>query len=188
MKLCTFKNNGSARVGVVLNGDKKVADITLGYAALLKERGKLKARDIADILTPPSMLGLIEAGEEGLTAVKELRAAYEVDQNRKGPDGEEVVFNVSEIRVCAPLSNPSKILCPALTHKQGFNKVKRPPGVSRIRFILSSCPVASLVPSTLSRYLTSGLSEARSKSRPSSQGKGKTSRKNRLEATYSATR
>jgi 2-keto-4-pentenoate hydratase/2-oxohepta-3-ene-1,7-dioic acid hydratase in catechol pathway len=129
MKLCTFRNDGPGRVGVVLNGDKKVADITIGYAALLKERGKLKAREIAAVLTPSSMLGLIEAGEEGLAAVKELKAAAEADPNKKGPDGENLIFDVSEIRVCAPLSNPSKILCPALTHKQGFDKVKRPPGV-----------------------------------------------------------
>lgn len=129
MKLCTFKNNGPSRVGVILDGDEKVADITIGYAALLLEAGKTRAREIAGVLTPPSMLGLIEAGEEGLAAVKKVKAAAEATPDRKGPDGETFVFDMKTIKLCAPLSNPSKILCPALTHRQGFDKVKRPPGV-----------------------------------------------------------
>ncbi len=128
MKLCTFTNNGPRRVGVVLKGDQKVADITIGYAALLRARGKLKARELAAVLSPPSMSGLIEAGDEGLAAVKELREAAEGDPTMKGPEGENFIFDVGEIKICAPLSNPSKILAPALTHKQAFDKVKWPPG------------------------------------------------------------
>jgi 2-keto-4-pentenoate hydratase/2-oxohepta-3-ene-1,7-dioic acid hydratase in catechol pathway len=142
MKLCTFRTNGPSRVGVVFGGDKKVADVTIGHAALLQERGKARAREIASALTPPWMLGLIEAGEDGLAAVRELKTAVEADSGRKGPDGEEFIFDVNDVKLCAPLSNPGKILCPALTHKQGFDKVKRPPGVEPhpVYFIkLSSC-------------------------------------------------
>jgi 2-keto-4-pentenoate hydratase/2-oxohepta-3-ene-1,7-dioic acid hydratase in catechol pathway len=127
MKLCSFKVNRTGRVGVLMKSGR-VADVNFGYAALLKSQGHPKAQQVADVLTPPCMVGLIESGRYGLQAVKETTAFLEADPNARGPEGEQILYGQEEIKFDAPVPNPSKIFSIAINNRQKFDVADKPQG------------------------------------------------------------
>jgi len=43
-----------------------------------------------------------------------------------GPKGEQIIHSLEKVKLLAPVPDPSKILAPALNHRQGWEKVIRP--------------------------------------------------------------
>lgn len=127
MKLCSFKIGRAGRVGVQMKSGK-VADVNTGYAALLKSQGHPKAQPLADVITPPCMIGLIESGSYGLQAVKETMAFVEANPGARGPEGDPILYGQDEIKFEAPVPNPSKIFSIAINNRQKFDVAGKPQG------------------------------------------------------------
>ena len=127
MKLCSFKIGKAGRVGVLMKNGK-VADANTGYAALLKSQGHPKAQQMADVVTPPCMIGLIESGPYGLQAVKETMAFMEASPGARGPEGDPIFYGQDEIKFEAPVPNPSKIFSIAINNRQKFDIAGKPQG------------------------------------------------------------
>ena len=83
MKLCSFKAERTTRVGVLMP-DGKVADVNYAYAALLSSKGSVKPQQIADVITPANMIGLIENGEIGKDAIRESIAFLAANPSSRG--------------------------------------------------------------------------------------------------------
>ncbi len=127
MKLCSFKIGRVGRLGVLMKNGQ-VADVNTGYAALLKSQGHPKAQQIADVITPPCMIGLIESGSHGLQAVKETVAYLEANPGVRGPEGDPIFYGQDEIKFEGPVPNPSKIFSIAINNRQKFDVAGKPPG------------------------------------------------------------
>lgn len=139
MKLCSFEIGKETRVGVLLpNG--KVADINYAYAAYLNSQGRPKAQQLADVLTPPDMIGLIESGEEGKDAVRKVIEYLEKTPEAVGLNGEQLVYAQEDIKFKAPVPNPSKIFSIAINNKQKFEIADKPVEPHPLYFIkLPTC-------------------------------------------------
>lgn len=119
MRLVTFSYRGTQRVGVVEG--EQIIDANRAYAAVLRERGEVHARALADALVPPDMLGVLEAGERGLTAMREA-AGFVREGLGSGGQGEAwrrdgVVFTRNEVALKAPLPRPGKLILLGLNYR-----------------------------------------------------------------------
>jgi 2-keto-4-pentenoate hydratase/2-oxohepta-3-ene-1,7-dioic acid hydratase in catechol pathway len=134
MKLCSFTAGGATRVGA-LTSDGKVADVNYAYAALLSSKGSIKPQQMADVITPANMIGLIESGEAGKDAIREALAFLEKNPNAEGLQGEQILHEQNEIRFEAPVPNPSKIFSIAINNKQKFEIADKPEEPHPLYFI-----------------------------------------------------
>jgi 2-keto-4-pentenoate hydratase/2-oxohepta-3-ene-1,7-dioic acid hydratase in catechol pathway len=125
MKLCTFVYKNVEHTGFLV-GNGKVVDITVGYATYLHDRGEANAYPLANILTPPSMLKIIESGNSSIRAIGETMEFLKGKPDLKGPREDKIYYSLDEIRLGAPIPRPPKILAPALNHKQAWDRVLRP--------------------------------------------------------------
>lgn len=134
MKLCSFEFEARARVGVQFGGDK-VLDVNAAYAAKLSADGRAKAQQMADIIVPANMIGLIESGDEGLAAIREAIGFAEANPAATGLNGERLVYSADEIAWKAPVPNPSKIFSIAINNKQKFEIADKPEEPHPLYFI-----------------------------------------------------
>lgn len=113
MRLLTFQAAGTTRLGA--RSGPYVVDLTVALASKLTAEGAERPRDTARALIPADMMAFLAVGKDAITAaestlrqtVGRLKAGEEVT----GPQGEQVVFEDSEIRVEPPLRNPGKLIC-----------------------------------------------------------------------------
>jgi 2-keto-4-pentenoate hydratase/2-oxohepta-3-ene-1,7-dioic acid hydratase in catechol pathway len=125
MKICTFQRENENRVGVLVD-ETTIADINIAYASYLYDRVGTRAYKIADVLTPPNMIGTIEGGIISLNAIKETMETFKSKPDMKGPKGEKIFYSLKEVKLMAPVPHPPKILAPALNHRQGWDNLIRP--------------------------------------------------------------
>jgi 2-keto-4-pentenoate hydratase/2-oxohepta-3-ene-1,7-dioic acid hydratase in catechol pathway len=139
VKLCSFKAGKTGHVGVLLKNDN-VADVNYGYAALLKAQGHPKPQQIADVMTPPSMIGLIESGQAGLMAVKKTIDFLQKTPSVQGAEGEQIFYRQDEIKFEAPVPEPSKIFAIAMNNKEAFEIAAKPANPHPLYFVkVPSC-------------------------------------------------
>jgi acylpyruvate hydrolase len=118
MKLVTFEYRGVQRVGLLEDG--QLIDVNRAYAALLRQRGELRAEALAAALVPADMIGLLEAGERGLAALREaadyvrgaLGAGQAEELQRQG-----MVFAPGEVVLKAPIPRPGKLILLGLNYR-----------------------------------------------------------------------
>ncbi|HWQ79942.1 MAG TPA: fumarylacetoacetate hydrolase family protein [Anaerovoracaceae bacterium] len=134
MKLCSFTAERTMRVGVLMP-DGKVADVNYAYAALLSSKGSIKPQQMADVITPANMIGLIESGETGKDAIGEAMAFLAENTAAAGPQGERILYAQDEIKFEAPVPNPSKIFSIAINNKQKFEIADKPEAPHPLYFI-----------------------------------------------------
>ncbi len=92
----------------VLMPDGKVADVNYAYAALLSSKGSIKPQQIADVITPANMIGLIESGETGKDAIREAMAFLGENPHAVGLEGERSYMRSDEIKFEAPFRTHPK--------------------------------------------------------------------------------
>jgi acylpyruvate hydrolase len=118
MKLVTFAHRGVQRVGL-LEGER-IIDVNRAYAALLGQRGDSRAAAMADALVPADMIGILEAGERALTAMREaagyVREGLGSGEQAEGLKRHGVVFTLSEVMLKAPLPRPWKLILLGLNY------------------------------------------------------------------------
>jgi acylpyruvate hydrolase len=119
MKLVTFTYRGAQRVGL-LEGER-IIDVNRAYAALLGQRGDSRATAMADALVPADVIGILEAGERALTAMREaagyVREGLVAGEQAEGLERHGVVFTLSEVMLKAPLPRPGKLILLGLNYR-----------------------------------------------------------------------
>jgi acylpyruvate hydrolase len=119
MKLVTFAHRGVQRVGL-LEGEH-VIDVNRAYAALLGQRGDLRAEAMAVALVPVEMIGILEAGERALAAIREatgyVREGLGSGEQAEGLKGDGLVFTLSEVTLKAPVPQPGKLILLGLNYR-----------------------------------------------------------------------
>ena len=112
MKLVTFEVGTPIgpfrRIGGLFHDE--IVDLTSAHALMLAEKmpGEVAARK-AEALMPPSMLELLEAGDYGFDLARQAIdyvGSLGADSSLRGPRGETVIFDKSEVKLLAPVPRP----------------------------------------------------------------------------------
>src|SRR5689334_5664214 len=98
-----------ALLGDDLSPDATIADLTSGYAALLRGGGEPRASEAASALLPPDMLGYLEGGEPARERARQAREFVRAHPGATGPRRETLAFRRSEVRLLAPVPRPRSI-------------------------------------------------------------------------------
>ena len=100
------------RIGSVQKDDT-VIDLTSAYASLKAQEGERYPYRLAEVLVPPDMKRFIEGGG---TALKEAQRAtnYVLEERsrekvQEGPQGESLVFAMSDVTLLPPLPHPNSL-------------------------------------------------------------------------------
>lgn len=104
------------RLGVLIDGreDGRIADLTAAYADFLaRETDETQPRELAQLRTPPDMIGWLRGGHKSrqaldaaLAHVKQRAAG---DPAPRGLDDGQLIFERKSVRLLAPLPRPNSI-------------------------------------------------------------------------------
>ena len=119
MKLVTYGHRGVQRVGLLER--EHVIDVNRAYTVLLAQRGDPRAEAMADALVPADMIGILEAGERALAAIREaegyVREGLGSGEQAEGLKRDGVVFTRSEVALRAPIPRPGKLILLGLNYR-----------------------------------------------------------------------
>ena len=101
MRLVTYRRNNESRLGVLL--DKKVVDVQSSYQQCCQATNQPATwKNYYD-----SMLELLKAGND---ALKVLAETIQFAQTKMSKEN-DIVFNLENVTLLSPLSNPGKVIC-----------------------------------------------------------------------------
>jgi 2-keto-4-pentenoate hydratase/2-oxohepta-3-ene-1,7-dioic acid hydratase in catechol pathway len=115
MKLVTFEistiNGPMYRTGAI--SQDKIIDLNLGYARYLSDK-KSNSRyyEMAAAAVPPDMVAFFRNGREGAEAAQttiDYMAKKQSKESITGPSGEQIVYDMSEVILKAPVPRPNSI-------------------------------------------------------------------------------
>jgi acylpyruvate hydrolase len=119
MRLVTLAHRGTQRVGL-LEGER-IIDVNRAYTAMLAQRGDLRPRAMADAVVPPEMIGLLEAGDRALAAIREaagyVREALNSGDHAEALRRDGVVLALDEVTLKAPIPRPGKLILLGLNYR-----------------------------------------------------------------------
>jgi 2-keto-4-pentenoate hydratase/2-oxohepta-3-ene-1,7-dioic acid hydratase in catechol pathway len=135
MKLVTFQVNGPMgahrRLGALADG--RIVDLTTAYATYLAQQtDEPTPRELAQLRTPPDMIGFLRAQQKGREAAEQaLTFARSVAADARGIDDARIAFDRTEVRLLAPLPRPNSlrdfsIFEEHMTRREGGAVPKRP--------------------------------------------------------------
>jgi 2-keto-4-pentenoate hydratase/2-oxohepta-3-ene-1,7-dioic acid hydratase in catechol pathway len=131
MKLCTFEVQTQVgrfqRLGAVTN--EGIIDLSFTFEARLASEGEPRAQEVAKTILPSTMLDYLKAGDRGRFAAQEALEFSRQSGLRHGPQGQTLVYSMSEIKLLTPLPNPPSLrdFFAFEEHvKQGFEKRGEP--------------------------------------------------------------
>ncbi|MCH6265347.1 fumarylacetoacetate hydrolase family protein [Neobacillus citreus] len=105
MKLVSFANNGRKSIGAIVG--EVVIDLQTAYKAKLQKEGKFFSNRVAEVCLPDNMVEFLQGGKESMDAAKEA-VQFALKNN---PNDIPLLLNKSDIKICAPILNPGKIIC-----------------------------------------------------------------------------
>jgi acylpyruvate hydrolase len=111
MKLLSFAASPEMRVAAVAG--ERVVDLNLARAAMARAAGSRLPYAAADAVVPSRMEDLLLLGPDGLAAAGEALAWATAPDHADlacGPNGEKIVHSLADVRLCAPVSRPQKII------------------------------------------------------------------------------
>lgn len=121
MKLITFSREGiSHRTGAILND--QVIDLHITYKSLLTSEGKIRAQQITDAYVPADMTGFLQGGNE---SAKLAKKAIEFALENKTVNGYRLIYDLSEVKVEAPVPAPGKMICVGHNYREHILEMKR---------------------------------------------------------------
>lgn len=115
MKLVTFEV--STLLGTFLRigalSHDKIIDLNMGYICYLKEeRNHQRAYELAGVILPSDMLAFLRVGDDAKEAAQ-TTIQYVTEKMNKahvlGPRGERVLYEMSEVRLKAPVPRPNSL-------------------------------------------------------------------------------
>jgi 2-keto-4-pentenoate hydratase/2-oxohepta-3-ene-1,7-dioic acid hydratase in catechol pathway len=120
MKLVTFRVAGPLgavdRLGALIDGhqDGRIADLTVAYCTYLAaETDEPTPEGLAQLRTPPDMIGWLKGGHKSLAAAEKAvayaRRRLEQEVDPRSADGAKLVYDANAIRLMAPLPRPNSL-------------------------------------------------------------------------------
>jgi 2-keto-4-pentenoate hydratase/2-oxohepta-3-ene-1,7-dioic acid hydratase in catechol pathway len=109
MKIVVF--GPSKRTGALVDGN--VIDLCYATAKYLREKtGEPNPAEMAEVLVPSDLAGLIEGSARALDTAQEALDHLETQaQSQIGPHGERIVYSASDVRLHAPRPNNARTAC-----------------------------------------------------------------------------
>lgn len=131
MKLATFEIDSPLgrvrRIGAVLG--EQLVDLNAAYALCLAEEGEERPYDTAAQLVPPDMIRFFEAGADGRAAAESavalVQAKLAEGRLPTGPDGQQLVYDRSSVRLLAPVPEPPTIFSTMNSDKHMLNALEK---------------------------------------------------------------
>jgi 2-keto-4-pentenoate hydratase/2-oxohepta-3-ene-1,7-dioic acid hydratase in catechol pathway len=111
LRLVTYSAGEANRIGFVIKDS--VVDVNAAYSALLESEGVHNHASKADIELPARMRALIEGGKEALERIDRV-IKFAEDRGLRIPGA---VFELSNVKFKAPVTDPSKIVCTGLNYE-----------------------------------------------------------------------
>jgi acylpyruvate hydrolase len=130
--------------------DGKLIDLSLAHATFLAARGEEKesAYQFAAFYFPPTIAAFLELGQSALAALEQVVSFIREKEinNVRGPTGEKVVYNPSEIQILPPLQNPEKSIVVGFADRarvEALPKAEIPTGFYKLpqTFVTSGAPI-----------------------------------------------
>ncbi len=119
MKLVTFEVATPVgrirRLGALCSDLDHIVDLNATYAWYLHDKGKAAWRRLADAMIPSDMQGFIEGGSDSLEAahmvLDRVKGHFNMQEASayRGPNGETLVFQPSNVKTMAPLPKPPSL-------------------------------------------------------------------------------
>jgi 2-keto-4-pentenoate hydratase/2-oxohepta-3-ene-1,7-dioic acid hydratase in catechol pathway len=115
MKLCTFEVKTHVgthqRLGAMI--DEGIVDLNFACARCLADKHKDRPQKLADVVLPGNMLEFLQEGETALSFAAETLVCLQDGLKRgslpQGPGGETLFYKASEVKLLAPLPNPTSM-------------------------------------------------------------------------------
>lgn len=121
MKLITFTTAGFSRIGAIVEGEK-VVDLNYAYQAQLQSEGKYRYEAIAEAYVPAKMEGFLEGGNDSMEIAK---SAINYALSNTGNFKHQLIYDKSEVKVNAPVTNPGKIFCVGHNYREHILEMGR---------------------------------------------------------------
>jgi acylpyruvate hydrolase len=113
----------------VLDGER-IIDVNRAYAALLRQRGAPRSDTMAEALVPAEMIGILEAGEQGLAAIRDalgyVREGISAGEQAQVLRRNGVVYMAHEVRLKAPIPRPGKLILLGLNYRDHAEETGQP--------------------------------------------------------------
>jgi len=108
LKLVTYESNGVKRLGVMTQNNQ-VLDLNWAYTEQLASDGELTPQVVADALIPANMKSFLARGDKGIELAQKVQSFSE----QKGQQffSKKVFLERKEVKLCAPILDPGKIIC-----------------------------------------------------------------------------
>ena len=108
MKLVTFVEPyyRSERLGLWI--ENKIIDLNYAYGRMLKDQGDDYPEGFADAYTPSNMTSFLQGGSKCMSAARETENFVKSTKNLQGPNEEKAAFDISQVRLKAPIPRPGK--------------------------------------------------------------------------------
>ncbi|MFB4162444.1 fumarylacetoacetate hydrolase family protein [Alteribacillus sp. JSM 102045] len=121
MKLINYRKGSRVRLGCLVND--QVIDLNGAYLSLLKNENNERAEQLAAALVPENAVDFLHGGDESLNLAQKA-ADYIQNQASQG-EKEEWIFPRSEVKIEAPVMNPSKIICVGHNYREHILEMGR---------------------------------------------------------------
>lgn len=120
MKLVSYSIAGATRIGSV--HDEKIVDLHDAYVAQLEAEGAIRAKQIAEAFVPANMVEFLQGGKQSMDIAKKA-----VDYALRHADSiaYKVIYHISDVKLEAPVLNPSKIICVGHNYREHILEMKR---------------------------------------------------------------
>ena len=152
MKLCLglTENSSPHETRVFLAADDKLVDLNLAYATYLAvEQGeKADAYELSAFYFPKNIASLLERGDLTLEALEKISSFVRKSGARdlRGPTGEKVTYDPTEIRILPPLQQPEKSIVIGFSDQARIEAVARaeiPTGFYKLpqTFVTTGTPI-----------------------------------------------
>jgi len=158
MRLVTYTFRGTMRLGALV-GDAEVVDLNRACALHRAERGKRRARALADFLVPTDMLAFLQAGDPAPDAARAALAHVRehLRTRRDAATASGLLLRTDEpgFRLEAPVPRPGKVLAVGVNYKDHAEEAKIPLPERPIIFAkVSSCVIGTGAPINRPRVST----------------------------------
>ncbi|WP_018924919.1 fumarylacetoacetate hydrolase family protein [Salsuginibacillus kocurii] len=120
MKLITFTVNGNTQIGAL--EDDTIYDLHEGFKAYLTNQAETRVEEKAQTWVPKDMNGFLEGGDESLERATQ---ALQYVKEAAPATNRALTYDKQEVRIEAPVPNPSKIVCVGHNYREHILEMGR---------------------------------------------------------------
>jgi len=120
MKLVSYSSAGAVRIGSIIG--EQVVDLNYAYAAQLEAEGAIRAKQIAEAFVPANMVEFLQGGASSMELA---RNAVDYALKHAASIAYPVIVNSADVKIEAPVLNPSKMICVGHNYREHILEMKR---------------------------------------------------------------